>query len=316
MKEILAHVSDQDIPNSLKQRFAEEKRIEEQRRRERREAHLYVNIDVFTTDSFHGNRGHDLIDFSTAKPLTFRYLKTAKFEEVESAIALSMGYGPGQLRMWPIQQRENNTLRPACIALEERQHQISDFSAGSGRIRAFVETLRPDTGADQLPEFTANDDCMLFFKFYDPPTKTLSYVTHFPVPIATKFSELLPVLAAAVGLPVDSSLLLFEEVQPDLVETIDLKKEVRQVDELQDGDIVCFQRDDPMYGQLPLPTVGDYFSELSSQVSVSFYDILDHSDPGLRLDLSYRLSYINMAKHVASHLDVDPFMLQFFKPHP
>ena len=67
-------------------------------------------------------------------------------------------------------------------------------------------------------------------------------------------------------------------MQPDLVESIDLKKEVRQVDDLQDGDIVCFQRseyvsfvsvnlidikfscrNDPAYAQLPLPTIGDYF---------------------------------------------------------
>ncbi|XP_062508101.1 ubiquitin carboxyl-terminal hydrolase 7-like isoform X2 [Corticium candelabrum] len=316
MQEILARVSDLDIPSSLKERFAKEKHQEEQRRKERREAHLYVSIEVYTSDSFHGHRGHDLIDFLSAKPLSFRFLKTMAAEEVENAIADNMGYGSGQLRMWPIQQRENNTLRPACIVSEERKNPISDFSGGSGKIRMFVEVLKPDTGADQLPEFTVNDDCMLFFKFYDPPTKTLSYVTHFPVPVKTKFSELVPVLSSHVGLPINTPLQLFEEVQPDLVEPIDLSKEIRQVEDLQDGDIVCFQKVDASYASLLLPTVGDYFSELASLVSVCFYDVLDQSDPGLKLELSYRLNYVQIAKHVASQLDVDPLMIQFFKPHP
>lgn len=33
-----------------------------------------------------------------------------------------------------------------------------------------------------------------------------------------------------------------QEVQPDLVEPIDLNDEIQQVEDLQDGDIVCFQK--------------------------------------------------------------------------
>lgn len=29
----------------------------------------FVDIQVYTSDAFHGHRGHDLIDFSTTKPL-------------------------------------------------------------------------------------------------------------------------------------------------------------------------------------------------------------------------------------------------------
>lgn len=42
------------------------------------------------------------------------------------------------------------------------------------------------------------------------------------------------------------------------------------------------------YGQVVV------FSELSSQINVCFYDVLDQSDPGLKLDLSYRLNYIQV----------------------
>ena len=39
------------------------------------------------------------------------------------------------------------------------------------------------------------------------------------------------------------------------------------------------------------------FSELASLVSVCFYDVLDQSDPGLKLELSYRLNYVQVRLH-------------------
>ena len=44
--EVLQAVTDQDIPQQLVERLQEEKRIEAQKRKERQEAHLYMQVQV------------------------------------------------------------------------------------------------------------------------------------------------------------------------------------------------------------------------------------------------------------------------------
>ena len=44
--EVLQAVTDQDIPHQLLERLQEEKRIEAQKRKERQEAHLYMQVQV------------------------------------------------------------------------------------------------------------------------------------------------------------------------------------------------------------------------------------------------------------------------------
>ncbi|CAB4030549.1 ubiquitin carboxyl-terminal hydrolase 7-like, partial [Paramuricea clavata] len=51
-----------EIPKELEEKLKEEKRLEAQRRKERSEAHLYMNVEVITEDQFCGHQGHDLFD--------------------------------------------------------------------------------------------------------------------------------------------------------------------------------------------------------------------------------------------------------------
>lgn len=44
--EVLQAVTDHDIPQQLVERLQEEKRIEAQKRKERQEAHLYMQVQV------------------------------------------------------------------------------------------------------------------------------------------------------------------------------------------------------------------------------------------------------------------------------
>ena len=57
---------------------------------------------------------------------------------------------------------------------------------------------------------------------------------------------MIPILNSRAGFPPDTDLLLFEEIKPNLVEQIEnLTEPLEKVlDELMDGDIIVFQRDD------------------------------------------------------------------------
>lgn len=62
--EVLQPVTDHDIPQQLVERLQEEKRIEAQKRKERQEAHLYMQVQV----SFQNDQ------VATILPLKFRLL--------------------------------------------------------------------------------------------------------------------------------------------------------------------------------------------------------------------------------------------------
>lgn len=46
--EVLQPVTDMDIPQQLVERLQEEKRVEAQKRKERQEAHLYMQVQVWS----------------------------------------------------------------------------------------------------------------------------------------------------------------------------------------------------------------------------------------------------------------------------
>lgn len=67
-------VKEEDIPASLKQRFVDEKLQEAQKRKERLEAHLYLNVNIVLEDDFVGHQGPDLIDIEKCNLRSVRRL--------------------------------------------------------------------------------------------------------------------------------------------------------------------------------------------------------------------------------------------------
>lgn len=72
---------------------------------------------------------------------------------------------------------------------------------------------------------------------------------------------MIPILNERAGFAPNTELMLFEEVKPRLVERLeDFDKPLEKVlEELMDGDIIVFQKFDPMASNYELPTVKDYF---------------------------------------------------------
>ncbi|XP_066139547.1 ubiquitin carboxyl-terminal hydrolase 7 isoform X1 [Euwallacea fornicatus] len=313
---VLQEVTDADIPSELADRLAEEKRMEQVRRKERNEAHLYMTIQVLLEDQFDGHQGNDLYDPEHAQFRVFKIRKQATVAEMLEMLADAFKYPPEQMRPWPFSQRSNQTIRPGALDLEADLHKpVIDAAEIVNPWNIFLELLPPESGLTSLPQFEKND-VMLFFKLYDPKQKKIHYCGHAYVPVHGKLSELVPLLNERAGFAPDTLLLLYEEVRPNMIEKInnynDPIEKVSILDELMDGDILIFEKvgED---GNSDLPTCIDYYKDLFYRVEVTFVDKTIPNDQGFTMELSQRMTYDQFARAVAQRVGTDPYLLQFFK---
>lgn len=73
--------------------------------------------------------------------------------------------------------------------------------------------------------------------------------------------ELIPILNERAGFPSDTELALYEEIKPNMVEKIESHSEPLEkvLEELMDGDIIVFQKEERDNEMYELPTCRDYF---------------------------------------------------------
>ncbi|KAL4835965.1 hypothetical protein H8958_008956 [Nasalis larvatus] len=324
LSEVLQAVTDHDIPQQLVERLQEEKRIEAQKRKERQEAHLYMQVQIVAEDQFCGHQGNDMYDEEKVKYTVFKVLKNSSLAEFVQSLSQTMGFPQDQIRLWPMQARSNGTKRPAMLDNEADGNKtvnivnsMIELSDNENPWTIFLETVDPELAASgaTLPKFDKDHDVMLFLKMYDPKTRSLNYCGHIYTPISCKIRDLLPVMCDRAGFIQDTSLILYEEVKPNLTERIqdyDVSLD-KALDELMDGDIIVFQKDDPENDNSELPTAKEYFRDLYHRVDVIFCDKTIPNDPGFVVTLSNRMNYFQVAKTVAQRLNTDPMLLQFFK---
>lgn len=317
LAEILAAVGQEDIPEAIADRLQEEKKLEAVRRKEKNEAHLYFTVRIILEDAFYGHQGHDLFDQEAASYVEFRVRKAATLREFLVGLSEDMHVPVERLRPWPLTYRTNQTMRPSLVELEDGERSMSEVSENSAAWQVLLEVLPPDIPTATLPPFDKDKDVMLFFKYYCPRTRKIHYVGHLYLAISTKLSSILPKLCemASIPPPPISSLLLWEEIKPNMLEKIeDVQQPLEQVlEELMDGDIIVFQTEPPPDAEYELPTARDYYRELFYRVEVNFCDKNIPNDPGFTLELNQRMNYDQLASRVAEHLGTDPFLIQFFK---
>ncbi|CAI9547745.1 unnamed protein product, partial [Staurois parvus] len=318
LSEVLQPVTDHDIPQQLVERLQEEKRIEAQKRKERQEAHLYMQVQIVTEDQFCGHQGNDMYDEEKVKYTVFKVLKNSTLAEFVQNLSQTMGFPQDQIRLWPMQARSNGTKRPAMLDYEaDCSKTMIELSDNENPWTIFLETVDPEMAASgaTLPKFDKDHDVMLFLKMYDPKSRSLNYCGHIYTPISCKIRDLLPVMCERAGFPQGTNLILYEEVKPNLTERIqdyDVSLD-KALDELMDGDIIVFQKDDPENESSELATAKEYFRDLYHRVDVIFCDKTIPNDPGFVVTLSNRMNYSHVAKTVAQRLNTDPMLLQFFK---
>ncbi|XP_039253569.2 ubiquitin carboxyl-terminal hydrolase 7-like [Styela clava] len=318
LSEVLCPISDKDVPENLVNRLSDEREVEAYRRKERAEAHLYMTVNVITEDQFWGHQAEDLFDvehpFLTR---TFRARRQQSYDQFMDTLADSFGYPRSHIRIWPLTQRQNSTLRPCTLDEQEaRTKPLFEIADGEVPWNLWLEVLHSDSDATALPPFDKDGDVLLFAKMYLPTYKCIAYCGHLTVPISgTKMGDLEVELRKRGGLLPDTPLLLFEEIQPSHCSPIKDKSLNlgEAMDKLMDGNIIVFQVDSPDNDNSSLPTAKAFYRDLYHRVEVIFCNKNDPSDPGFLVSLSHKMTYNQMAVEVAKRIDADPTMLQFFR---
>jgi len=112
-----------------------------------------------------------------------------------------------------------------------------------------------------LPRFAPRDfPKLVFFKHYDPLQELVNYIGCVSVPNSMKLSSLIPLMNGMVGNLPTTSLWVFQENRPTVVNPLGLQKR----NYFHCGDVLIFQELLEFQQQLllSLPTVEDYYNEV------------------------------------------------------
>ncbi|PNS16491.1 hypothetical protein CAC42_225 [Sphaceloma murrayae] len=322
-------------PEHLPIRLAEEKATLERRRKEREEAHLYMNVQVATDANFKSWQGFDIVSWENqdeedpSMPKPMRVLKAMSIANFVKLYAEESGEDAETLRPWVVVNRQNGTKRPdqpislMTMTLEEAAIKYGNRQAFfkiwmEKKVKSSDGTVTWDSEA-QTNGAAEKKPMVIFLKHFDVEQQELKGAGHaYMSPDARVMDLATPILELMGWEQGKTNLKLFEEIKPNFVETMKPKQTLIQ-SELQDGDIVCFQKhytDDEIRAiqqkspsaYLEAPAFYDY---LLNRIVVHFapkpsapqgFKLEPEDDYAFSLYLSKKDTYDNLAVKVAEHL--------------
>jgi ubiquitin carboxyl-terminal hydrolase 7 len=231
-------------------------------------------------------------DQDAAAPRFYRLLRTATMQELVNKIAADLDQDPKRVRLWIMVNRQNKTIRPDQPVMDLRPTVEDTYTRAAAHrdqaLRVWVEVAEEVNaeGAAVWPTYgglangvvVKNDLILLFLKWFDAEAQALKGVGHVYISKEKKVEELVPIIMKKMGwdkLSSDEKIQLWEvrtnqslfaqgsrvanasqEIKPNMIETLKGKQSLKAA-ELQDGDIICFQRLHDRKSRLGLTDKGD-----------------------------------------------------------
>lgn len=320
--DVLLPITENDVPSHIEKRLAEDRAEMVRRKKEREEAHLYMNIGVVTEESFKAHHGFDLTSpdlpqGDPALPASYRVLRTKKVKELAQEIADERGLHVDAIRFWVMVNRQNKTTRPDQVITDPEmtvEAAYNKYGTKGNFFRLWME-VAPTVPKDESP-WPDNDSILVFLKIFDVASQTLSGVGPVYVRKNQKVSELAPTILSKMNWPPGTDFMLFEEIKHNMIDVMKPKQTFQQ-SEIQDGDIITFQRqvkdselpDTAIYGD-----ARQFYDHLLNRMDVTFAPVKSvdgNETPGFTLTLSRKMTYDQFSKKVGEHLQVDPTHLRF-----
>ncbi|KAG8488661.1 hypothetical protein CXB51_016728 [Gossypium anomalum] len=273
---IICNVDEKDIAEHLRERLKKEQEEKEHKKKEKAEAHLYTIIKVARDDDLAEQIGKDiyfdLVDHDKVR--SFRIQKQITFN------VFKVG-----------------TLREVSNKVHNAE------------LRLFLEVelgldLRPIAPPDKTKE-----DILLFFKHYNPEKEELRFVGRLFVKSTGKPIEILSKLNKMAGYAPDEEINLYEEIkfEPSVMcEPID-KKITFRASQLEDGDIVCFQKSLPVESieQFRYPDVPSFLEYVHNRQIVHFRSLEKPKEDDFCLEMSRLYTYDDVVERVAQQLGLN-----------
>ncbi|KAM0006400.1 putative ubiquitinyl hydrolase 1 [Helianthus debilis subsp. tardiflorus] len=315
-EKIICNVDEKDVAEHLRIRLKKEQEEKEQKRKEKAEAHLYTIIKVARDENLHEQIGKniffDLVDHDKVR--SFRIQKQVSFALFKEEVAKELGIPVQCQRFWLWAKRQNHTYRPnrPLTPLEEAQsvghlREVSN-KANNAELKLFLEVELGQNSQPIPPPAKTKEEILLFFKLYDPLKEELRYVGRLFVKGTGKPTEILTKLNELAGFAPNEEIELFEEIkfEPNVMcEHVD-KKLTFRASQLEDGDIICFQK--PLQAgtvKCRYPDVPSFLEYVHNRQVVRFRSLEKPKEDEFSLELSKLHNYDDVVERVASHLNLD-----------
>lgn len=236
---------------------------------------------MVTEENFKAYQGFDLTNWdvepsSEAAPKIHRVLRTMNVMEFTRLLAENQKIPPERVRLWVMVNRQNKTVRPDQPLLDPHMKIDEAYTKYGTRDKHFrlwlevattIEEGKP-VWPDMQPQASINLPVLIFLKYFDIDNQTLLGVGHIYMKKLSKVADMVPLIYKMMaGSPLMSSsqlvskatstallngsghanslsappLALYEEIKHSMIEPMKPKATLQQA-EIQDGDIVCFQR--------------------------------------------------------------------------
>jgi ubiquitin carboxyl-terminal hydrolase 7 len=245
-------------PAHLAERIATERAEVERKRKEREEAHLYMDIQVASEANFKVYQGFDIVPWkhdvdSPAHPKTYRVLRVTTLSAFCETVASELGVDADMIRPWAMVNRQNGTVRPDVpiefpeMSVEEAS---SKFGTKTAQFKLWLEKAkkRDEDGTplfgDKLIDLKTqqnNRPLMLFLKHFDAKTQSLFGVGNFYASYQDRVCDIGSQILELMGWPAGANFKLSEEIKQNMIEAMKPKVTLAQ-SEIQDGDILTVQR--------------------------------------------------------------------------
>ncbi|KAJ5176850.1 uncharacterized protein N7482_002727 [Penicillium canariense] len=297
-------------------RIAEDRAEMLRKQKERDEAHLYMNIGVLTEETFQSHHSFDLTSADLpaddpALPAQYRVRRSKKVREFAEEIAEERGLDVNSIRFWVMVSRQNKTTRPDQV-IKDTEMTVEDACAKFGT-RGNLFRLWMEVAPAGSEAWSDSDSVLVFLKNFDVTTQTLSGVGPVYVRKNQKVQELAPIILSKMNWPAGTDFMLFEEIKHNMIDAMKPKQTFQQ-SEIQDGDIITFQRtikDSELPPTALYTDAKQFYDHLLNRMDVTFAPIKAGDGDEFTLTLSRKMVYDQFSKKVAEHLNVEPTHLRF-----
>ncbi|KAG0478767.1 hypothetical protein HPP92_013486 [Vanilla planifolia] len=319
---IICDVDENDIAEHLRIRLKKEQEEKEHKKKEKAKAHLYTSIKVARDDDLAQQIGRDiyfdLVDHD--KVYSFRIQNDMPFNLFKDEVAKEFSIPVEFQRFWLWANRQNHTFRPNRPLHPQEEllsvGQLRELSnkAHTAELKLFLEVeYGLELRALPLPDKT-KEDILLFFKLYDPEKEELRYVGRLYVKALENPMQILSRLNQMAGFPLNEEIDLFEEIKFEprvLCKSIDKKLPFRS-SQLEDGDIICYQKSlNQEVEQFCHPDVPSFLEYINNRQVVHFRSLDKPKDDDFCLELSTHCTYDDVVERVAQHIGIqDPLKIR------
>ena len=334
---ILQQVPEETTPVHIAKQLDDERQLLERKRKEREEQHLYLSCVVVTDDHFKAYQGFDLTVWeqdpkSKSTPNFYRILRTSTVGELCKSIAEEKKVPMEHVRLWVMVNRQNKTFRPDQPLMDQSATIEEAFNKHSIRDKAFrlwaeiadnIEDGKP-VWPETQPQQGSNVPILVFLKYFDVEAQTLYGAGHVYVRRLSKVSEMFPAISKLMGWTAGKTptLALFEEIKHSMIEPMKPKMTFQQ-SEIQDGDIICFQKALSDQEMSTIQHAGNYanarefYDYLLNRVTIHLLPRLPQNTPSevLDLTLSRKMTYDQLAAKVGEQLHANPTHIRFLTAH-